>query len=270
MEVFTWGLDPWGQTIPIRISWDLLWLFGFAGLLFVVAHALYVRFRPKATGPNDPGVLQRLAAGLPEQVARHSLAARLFHWTMAATMFGLLLTSFLPIVGIEFAWVTLHWIVGLVLTLSIIYHIIHASFWLDFRSIWLEQADLQNAWRSVQSSFGQTVPAPGKAAKYPPENKMYHTLIVLTCLAAVITGLLMMVRVRTPLLPRNPYLFTDWTWGLVYVLHGLASTSLVALVLAHVYFAVRPEARSIAKGMILGWIDRKHYVEYHDPQRWPL
>ena len=51
-------------------------------------------------------------------------------------MFALLFTAFLPKVGVRFDWVTYHWIAGLVLTVSILYHIIHASFWLDFWSIW--------------------------------------------------------------------------------------------------------------------------------------
>ena len=51
----------------------------------------------------------------------------------------------------------------------------------------------------------------------------------------------MMFRVRTIFFPRNPYLFSDMTWGLMYVLHGLAGVGLIALVIVHVYFAVRPE-----------------------------
>ena len=54
--------------------------------------------------------------------------ARLFHWVMAGAMFVLLVTAFFPIVGIQFAWVTWHWIAGLVLTGAIIYHIIHVTF----------------------------------------------------------------------------------------------------------------------------------------------
>ena len=37
------------------------------------------------------------------------------------------------------------------------------------------------------------------------------------------TGIVMMVRIDTPLWPQNAYLLTDPTWGLIYVLHGLGS-----------------------------------------------
>ena len=35
---------------------------------------------------------------------------------MAASMFTLLFTAFLPKVGVQFTWVTYHWIAGVVLT----------------------------------------------------------------------------------------------------------------------------------------------------------
>jgi cytochrome b subunit of formate dehydrogenase len=86
----------------------------------------------------------------------------------------------------------------------------------------------------------------------------------------VITGLLMMPRIRTPLFTRDPYYMTDSTWGFTYVLHGLAGVGLVGLVIAHVYFAVRPDKWWITKGMIFGWIPRRLYLEHHDPQRWKV
>ena len=80
----------------------------------------------------------------------------------------------------------------------------------------------------------------------------------------------MMSRVRTPLFTRNPYLFSDGAWGFTYVTHGLAGVGLVGLVIAHVYFAVRPEKWWITKSMLLGWITRRQYLEHHEPERWPV
>ena len=50
----------------------------------------------------------------------------------------------------------------------------------------------------------------------------------------------MMSRVRTIFFTRNPYLFSDMTWGMIYVLHGLAGVGLIALIMVHVYFGIRP------------------------------
>ncbi len=78
----------------------------------------------------------------------------------------------------------------------------------------------------------------------------------------------MMKRVRTPLFTRNPYLFGDMTWGLMYVLHGLAGVGLIALIMVHIYFALRPEKLAITRSMVLGTITKEHYLEHHDPTRW--
>jgi len=267
MGVIEWARSPWGQDIPIHIAFYLLWVSAIAGLVFLIGHAIWVRYfaKPEVFADSTPPAA---AARLPERVARHSLAARLFHWIMAAAMFALLITAFLPRVGVRFPWVTYHWIAGIVLTASIIFHIIHATFYMDPWSIWPDREDIEDAGRRLRRALGQQAPPPRRFAKYPLENKMYHGVIVLTGLGAAITGVLMMFRVRTGILPRNPYLFGDMTWGMMYVLHGLAGVGLIALVMIHVYFAVRPEKLDITKSMIFGSMSREHYLEHHDPARW--
>ena len=79
---------------------------------------------------------------------------------MAAAMLVLLFTAFLPKVGVEFPWVTYHWIAGIVLTASILFPIIHASFWQDFWAIWPDKADIQDAARRVQRFLGHAAPPP--------------------------------------------------------------------------------------------------------------
>jgi formate dehydrogenase subunit gamma len=37
---------------------------------------------------------------------------------------------------VRFPWVTYHWIAGIVLTASIVFHIIHATFFMDPWAIW--------------------------------------------------------------------------------------------------------------------------------------
>ncbi|HWE50427.1 MAG TPA: cytochrome b/b6 domain-containing protein [Bryobacteraceae bacterium] len=264
-----WATSPWGKTVPIHIAWFLIWVAALAGLLFLIVHAIYVRFFAKAE-EFAGSALPALAARIPKLIPRHSLAARLFHWIMAGSMFTLLLTAFLPKAGLQFDWVTYHWIAGTVLVASVVFHIIHASFWLDFWAIWPDKADMTDAWRRVRRFMGQSAPAPRRFAKYPLENKLYHGAIVAAGLAVICTGVFMMSRVHTIFFPRNPYLFSDMTWGLMYVLHGLAGVGLIALVMVHVYFAVRPEKLDITKSMIFGSMRREFYLKHYDPQRWKL
>src|SRR5450432_1965944 len=268
-RITEWATSPWGQSVPIHIAFFLIWVAAIAGLLFFIVHSIYVRYFAK---PEEfaGSVSPTLEATLPPRIPRHSLVARLFHWIMAAAMFTLLFTAFLPKIGVQFDWVTYHWIAGTVLTISIIFHVIHASFWLDFWSIWPDKADLQDAVRRIQRFFGRPAPPPRRFAKYPLENKLYHGAIIAAGLSAILTGGFMMSRVRTIFFRRNPYLFGDITWGLMYVLHGLAGIGLIALIMVHVYFGLRPEKRAITKSMIFGWMSRDFYLKEHDPQRWPV
>jgi cytochrome b subunit of formate dehydrogenase len=188
---------------------------------------------------------------------------------MAASMFVLLFTAFLPIAGIRFPWVQWHWMAGVVLIASILFHVVHASFFLDFWSIWVGPSDIPEFKAEILRELGQEVAGP-RPGKYPLGNRLYHLAIVVTGLAASITGGLMLFRVRTPFFVRNPYVLSDFTWGITYVAHGLAGTGLVGLVIAHVYFAVRPEKWWITKAMIVGWITRRQYLEHHEPGRWAV
>jgi len=268
MNFLTWGRNPWGQQILTHVSWDLLWASLFAGVMFLVAHASYmVLSAHHKFSEAETDALEAVHKSLPERIERHTLMARLFHWVMAASMFVLVFSAFLPIVGVKFAWVQWHWIAGLVLTGSIIYHIIHATFFLDFWSIWVGPRDIPEIKAEMMRELGRDVNAP-KPAKYPMGNRLYHLAIVIVGLTASISGIIMMSRVRTAVFTRNPYLLADTTWGFTYVLHGLAGVGLVGLIIAHVYFAVRPEKWWITKAMIFGKITRRQYLGHHDARRW--
>ncbi len=267
MGIIEWATSPFGQDVPIHIAWFLIWVAGIAGIAFMVVHVIYMRYfaREREFEGVEP---QELVAKLPAKIPRHSFAARMFHWVMAAAMFVLLFTAFLPKLGVQFNWVTYHWVAGMVLTASILFHIIHAVFHMDFWAIWPDLADLEDAWRRFQRFIGQPAAMPRRFAKYPLENKLYHGAVLITGMSVILTGVFMMFRVRTNFLPRNPYLFGDMTWGLMYVLHGLAGVGLITLVIVHVYFAVRPEKFAITESMIFGSMSREFYLKEHDPQRW--
>ncbi len=111
MGFIEWATSPLGQNVPIHIAWFLIWVALIAGMLFLVVHAIYIRYFAKEkefAADTSP----KIASQLPARIPRHSLTARLFHWVMAASMFTLLFTAFLPKVGVQFDWVTYHWIAG--------------------------------------------------------------------------------------------------------------------------------------------------------------
>ena len=268
MDFLTWGRNPWGQQVLTHVSWDLLWASLFAGLMFLVAHASYmVLSAHHKYSKAETDALEAANKDLPLAIERHTFMARMFHWVMATAMFVLLFTAFLPIVGVRFAWVQWHWWAGIVLTGAIIYHIVHATFFLDFWSIWVGPRDIPEIKAELMRELGREVQAP-KPAKYPMGNRLYHLAIVVVGLTVSLTGILMTPRIRKPFVTRDPYVFADTTWGWNYVLHGLSGVGLVGLIIAHIYFAVRPEKWWITKAMIFGSITRRQYLEHHDTRRW--
>ena len=201
---------------------------------------------------------------------RHPLADRLYHWTMAVSALTCLFTAFLPILGWKFEWVTTHWIAGVVLTAAILFHIVRAVLWQDFWSMVFGPRDLRSSWRFVWRAVGLSGLPPQRDAKYSPLQKLFHMLVAAVVLAIVVSGLLMLSKIDTPLWRRNPYWLADTQWGVVYATHGLCAMAMITLVMAHVYFALRPEKRWMTRSMFHGWISREDYLRHHDPQRWPV
>ncbi len=267
-NLVSWARNPWGESVLIHISWDLFWAALVGGLLFLLAHGGYMLFSQHHK--RDASEVDRMEAerkGLPANILRHSFVSRVFHWVMAFSMLTLLFTAFLPIVGVQFAWVWWHWMAGILLTASIMFHIVHATFVLDFWSIWIGPRDIPEFKAEMLREVGIDAPGP-KSGKYPLGNRLYHLAVMVAGLSVIATGILMMWRVRTGIVERNPYILTDSTWGITYVVHGLMGVGFVGLVIAHIYFALRPEKLWITKSMIFGTITRRQYLEHHDPDRW--
>ncbi len=267
-NLVSWARSPWGDSVLTHISWDLFWAALIGGLLFLLAHGGYMLFSQHHR--RESSEVDRLEAerqGLPTNIVRHGFVARMFHWVMAFSMLTLLITAFLPIVGVKFAWVQWHWMAGILLTASIMFHIVHATFVLDFWSIWVGPKDIPEFKAEMLREVGIDAPGP-KPGKYPLGNRLYHLAVLVAGLSVIGTGIVMMWRVRTGIVERNPYLLTDSTWGITYVVHGLMGVGFVGLVIAHIYFALRPEKLWVTKSMIFGTITRRQYLEHHDPDRW--
>ncbi len=82
---------------------------------------------------------------------------------------------------------------------------------------------------------------------YPLENK--HGAIVAVGLSSILTGVFFAWGRSCS---SYPDLLSDMTWATMYVLHGLAGAGLIALIMANVYFVLRPEKRASTKSMIFG------------------
>ena len=202
------------------------------------------------------------------RVLRHRLAERLFHWLMAVCMLVLLATGFLPVMGVKFAWVDPHWIAGVILTVLVLFHIVRALFFLAASNIWIRWREFLG---SVTATTKEALGGPRlkrKIGKYSVGQKGFHHAVAIVVLVAIVTGLIMMIGIDGPFWERNPFLISESSRGLVFVLHGFAGLASITMIMVHIYFAIRPEKLYMTRSMIRGWISREEFEQNHDPELW--
>jgi formate dehydrogenase subunit gamma len=187
-----------------------------------------------------------------QPLIRHRTTDRILHWVFAISVVVLLLTGILPKLGIEFSWLLVHWTTGLVLFAATVLHLLRVLLLKPLLNMWIGSRDFTG----------------GKPGKFSLAQKLMHNGVALLALAAIVTGLLMMVRIDTPFWERDPYWLAADTWGVVYVVHGLAALCFVSTIMLHIYFSLRPEKRMYLRAIFKGWITREEYQREHDPERW--
>jgi formate dehydrogenase subunit gamma len=246
VEIATYKEDVWGREVILGVSWDLLWLVIVVPFVFIALHAVYHAIRNRSSRPSSEG----------ERVSRHERIDRLFHWIMAASVFALLITGVFPIIGLNFSWLTIHWIAGIVLTVVVVFHMARSLFWQDLKSMWIAPSDLK-----------ELSDASHKPGKYSLAQKSMHAAVALLTLLVIASGLVMFALIDTPWWDRSNALSEDML-GIVFLLHGLSTLALIALICLHVYFGLRPEKLFYMRSMISGWISRDELSANHDLKRW--
>jgi len=227
VDIATYKNDVWGREVLLGVSWDLLWLVCVVALVIVAVHAVYMAMQQRAERPSHEG----------KRVQRHEPVDRIMHWVMAISILALLFTGVLPIIGIEFAWLTLHWIAGLVLTAAVLFHIIRSVLQKDLMSVWISPSDLKESLDENQ-----------KPGKYSVAQKGMHAEVTVVTLFVIISGLFMFAMIDTPWWDRTNSL-SESTLGWMFLVHGLTTLALIALIVFHLYFKDELSAN-------------------HDPERW--
>ena len=175
---------------------------------------------------------------------------------MAVSVFVLLITGVLPIIGIEFAWLTVHWVAGLVLTAAVVFHIVRSLFWQDLKSMWINARDFKEP-------FDENV----KPAKYSLAQKSMHAAVTVLTVLVIGSGLAMFAVIDTPWWERSNAL-SESTLGWMFFVHGLSTLALIGVVCLHVYFSLRPEKLFYTRSMLKGWISKDELEANHDPNQW--
>lgn len=246
MDLATYKNDVWGREVFLGASWDLLWVILVLAFVFIAVHAIVMAARKSDPKPSSEGT----------KVNRHEPVDRVFHWVMAISIFVLMITGIFPIIGIEFSWLTIHWITGLVLTATVVFHIVRSLFWQDIKTMWFTARDLKEP-------FDSSV----KPGKYSVAQKCLHATITVLTLFVIGSGIAMFAVIDTPWWDRSNAL-AESTLGWVFLIHGLTTLALVGVVCLHIYFGLRPEKLFYTRSMFKGWISEEELKANHDPDQW--
>jgi len=246
VDIATYKKDVWGREVLLGVSWDWLWVVVVAAFVFIAAHALFMAARKRETKPSSDG----------PQVNRHDKIDRAYHWIMAISIFVLLITGVFPIIGIEFSWLTIHWVAGLVLTVVVLFHIIRSLFWQRFMDMWISPSDLKELSDKDH-----------KPGKYSLAQKAMHATVTVLTILVIGSGLVMFAMIDTPWWDRTNAI-SEATLGWIFLIHGLSTLALIGVICLHIYFALRPEKLFYTRSMFKGWISRDEAAANHDPEKW--
>ena len=182
-------------------------------------------------------------------------------------MLVLMVTGLFPGLGIEFSWLAIHWIAGLVFTAVVIWHTVRA---ITVKHRGTSMAPKANDVTAAVESIKLGSQANTKPGKYSFEQKMMHNAVSLFSFIGIVTGILMLLRIDTPWWQADPYWISSAMTGIIFVLHGVVALFFITLIMIHVYFSLRPEKRLYLRSMIKGWVTREELEAHHDPEKWPV
>ena len=282
-----------GREVIVGLSWDVLLVLAFvATLTFLVHYILRELLNPtKHTdgdkGPTKAEVERSLEAQGVEEISRFSVAQRASHWIMAISVFALMLSGFVimnnevtlrAISGLS--WLTIHIVSAVVLIGYVVFHLAHVAYKGTWGKMWVGRKEADDLLVRFKNLIGLTDEYP-RQFEYPSAQKLLHWGVTGATLGVTITGFVLWRRVdMSPLWdPAREFGFLGVEFGLgtadapglvawSFVLHDFFAVAMLALVMGHIYFALRPNEWEITKSMITGRISKSEYAEKYAPTSW--
>lgn len=292
IEIFRYQ-SRFGQDIVVGLSWDVLAIFAFvAALVFLVHFLVRELLNPTGhtVGPDEPSIEEvegRLRSQGVEEVHRFTVAQRASHWIMAIAIFALLLSGFLLMnnaVTVKalpgLSWLAIHEVGAIVLIGYVFFHIGHVAYKGTWDEMWFGARDVRDQAVRLKNFFGLTEEYP-RQFKYPGAQKLLHWGVTAATIGLIVTGLVLLRRVNF-----GPFwdttreftflgiefgLGTTGQLGLVswsFILHDFLAVATVALVMGHIYFALRPQEWDVTQSMITGYVSVEGYAEKYSPTSW--
>lgn len=244
-----------------RLDDRIFWAFLLAGLIFCLVHAIRRSFRQPH--PTEPPEKERsLPAKEEEEIERHTLFQRIFHWSNSVAVILLTISGWMiyrpkeisSLTGTPSFWFFWHrWGVALLL-IGLAFHIIYESFIASGSNpMVVNRKEARKIFTILKNFFGLSKSYP-VATKYHSGQIFFHWVVAGNLFLLTLTGFVIWKPFRDLL----PLLLFGAGWDFIFysrLLHGFFSATLIASLFGHIYFAVLikknwPEAKSMLTGRV--------------------
>ncbi len=254
-----------------RLDDRIFFAFIFAGLIFCAVHAARRAFRqPVSTELPSGG--SSLSDVKEEEIQRHTIFQRLYHWLNAVAVLTLTISGWMIYQprGIfsarpafdGFFWH--RWGVALLLV-GIAFHIVYESFISkEANPMAVNRREANKILAIFRNFFGlsKSYPLP---TKYHPGQIFFHWAAAGNLFLLILTGFVLWKPFRD-LLPLSLF---GLGWDFIYynrLFHGFLSATLAASLIGHFYFALLIKKNWVeTKSMITGRVPAHEYLESHSP-----
>ena len=249
-----------------RVDDRVIYVFIIAALAFCFIHAARRAFRqPQPTDAHG------IHSAKDEEMERHGLFQRIYHWANSVAIFTLLISGWMmyqprqipTLEGTTSEWFFWHrWGIALLLV-GIMAHILHEAFVAkEANPMVFNRAEVQRILSIFKNFFGLSKNYP-LAGKYHTGQIFFHWAVAGNIFVLILTGMVLW----KPFRQFFPLSLFGLGWDFIYfsrVIHGFFSATLIASLIGHLYFALFikknwPETKS----MITGRMPLREYLESH-------
>ena len=251
-----------------RVDDRIFAVFVIAALAFCLIHAAQRIFLQR-----HPAEVQGIHPAGDEELQRHTLFQRIYHWANSIAIFTLVISGWLiyqprqipNLEGTPSKWFFWHrWGIALLLV-GILAHIFREAFVAkEANPLVFDRAAVKRILSIFKDFFGffKIHPLPGK---YHIGQIFFHWAVAGNIFALILTGMVLWKPFRDFL----PLSLFGLGWDFIYfnrVIHGFFSATLIANLIGHLYFALFikknwPETKS----MFTGRMSLRKYLESHSP-----
>ena len=256
-----------------RVDDRIFYVFVIAALAFCLIHAahrVFLQRHPAEGHGSHP-------AG-EEELQRHSLFQRIYHWANALAVFALTLSGWMlyrqppQIPNPEqtaSTWFLWHlWGIALLMT-GLLAHIVREAFVAkDENPMAFSRAAIERILSLFKDFFGFFKEHP-PTGKYHTGQIFFHWAVAGNIFALILTGMVLWKPFRD-LLPLSLF---GLGWDFIYfsrVIHGFFSATLIASLIGHLYFALFIKTNwPVATSMVTGRTSLRESVESRSPSRLP-